>query len=1056
MKLPYLERGGEIAMAPPYVAEGVQFFGFVVPISRAVAQARLCDRFLNEPCGQPGRFVPAVAQSLFVFNSIDTLRAEGADADRGGSTEQEFAIWLLVKDTIEDRVLWFHPYMIVDIDTALASGREIYGFPKSLGWFDLSRGPEAPGHLTVETMLVDKFGPQAKRVRQPLVMVNQAPADLADLAALGADEGGFSSTQDLVRRTLAALEDDEPDLMTEATVGAQLLAGSVPMIFLKQIRDAVEPGVACFRSVQVVDARATKYHSARVFARRYHIDVRDADSHPIRADLGLPAGPITPLVAFWTSFDFHIGLCRELSIGPESTIVLPDQSGDEEGGASGPDPAPAPGPSPPPAVAKRRIAILGGGMASLTTAVELTSEPNWQERYEITVYQMGWRLGGKGASGRDEVGRIEEHGLHVWLGFYDNAFRVMKDVYRDVHARSDDSTPTPDERGLCDGMFASWDRAWRPSSRVGVHRQLPDGSFVPRIFTFPTNGDEPGGSEPPDLIHHLCALADWLVDEALTGRHGIYDREEPSEHGGLADFVSGLWDEFTDGVEILANKAGLDAVRAMARLLRQLCNNQFSETTARRILDLGGIFRGWILHQAARFADEPDTLEQLMLIDMGFAITTGLLSDCVIGGQRLSDLRIDFKDWLRSHEAGPRTVSLRTNPFLRGLYDFVFAFEDGEIDDLDRRATFEAGSALRTVLRMLLTYRGAIFWKMQAGMGDTVFTPLYRLLARRGVRFEFFHRVTNLGLSPDGRFVDRIEIERQAEIDPETNPNGYQPLVKIDGLDCWPNKPRTDQLLPGYAVAPESFWDNTSTGKRRLERGRKDRDGFDEVVLGIPVASLPHICPELIAANRAWQDMVKNVKTVRTMAAQIWYRPGITDRGEVKGGAAATGMDEPMDTWADMSELIDREGWLADKPDTLVYFCGPLAGGNEDPKDPKAPTEALALVDQAIAERLWPCFSRIMPGAFKNGLPDPALHRAFYRRANVNPTDRYVLSAAGSSAFRLRADASGFFNLVLAGDWTDNGFNAGCIEAAVISGIRAANAIAGRGIDTRVLGTSLF
>ena len=47
-------------------------------------------------------------------------------------------------------------------------------------------------------------------------------------------------------------------------------------------------------------------------------------------------------------------------------------------------------------MAKERIAILGGGAAALTTAFELTRDADWQERYEITVYQMGWRLGGKG------------------------------------------------------------------------------------------------------------------------------------------------------------------------------------------------------------------------------------------------------------------------------------------------------------------------------------------------------------------------------------------------------------------------------------------------------------------------------------------------------------------------------------------------------------------------------------------------------------------------------------------------------------------------------------
>ena len=50
-------------------------------------------------------------------------------------------------------------------------------------------------------------------------------------------------------------------------------------------------------------------------------------------------------------------------------------------------------------------------------------------------------------------------------------------------------------------------------------------------------------------------------------------------------------------------------------------------------------------------------------------------------------------------------------------------------------------------------------------------------------------------------------------------------------------------------------------------------------------------------------------------------------------------------------------------------------------------------------------------------------------------------SVPGSDKYRLRSDESGYDNLVLAGDWTDCGINAGCIEAAVMSGLQAANAL---------------
>jgi hypothetical protein len=71
---------------------------------------------------------------------------------------------------------------------------------------------------------------------------------------------------------------------------------------------------------------------------------------------------------------------------------------------------------------------------------------------------------------------------------------------------------------------------------------------------------------------------------------------------------------------------------------------------------------------------------------------------------------------------------------------------------------------------------------------------------------------------------------------------------------------------------------------------------------------------------------------------------------------------------------------------------------------------------------------------------------------NIDPSDRYVQSVPGSDKYRLRSDESGYDNLVLAGDWTDSGLNAGCIEAAVMSGLQAANALLGRGRYYRIRG----
>jgi hypothetical protein len=61
--------------------------------------------------------------------------------------------------------------------------------------------------------------------------------------------------------------------------------------------------------------------------------------------------------------------------------------------------------------------------------------------------------------------------------------------------------------------------------------------------------------------------------------------------------------------------------------------------------------------------------------------------------------------------------------------------------------------------------------------------------------------------------------------------------------------------------------------------------------------------------------------------------------------------------------------------------------------------------------------------------------------ANVNPSDRYVLSLPGSIEYRVSPLDMSFDNLTIAGDWTATGLDTGCIESAVISGRLAAHAL---------------
>ena len=158
-----------------------------------------------------------------------------------------------------------------------------------------------------------------------------------------------------------------------------------------------------------------------------------------------------------------------------------------------------------------------------------------------------------------------------------------------------------------------------------------------------------------------------------------------------------------------------------------------------------------------------------------------------------------------------------------------------------------------------------------------------------------------------------------------------------------------------------------------------------------------------------------------------------------------TSFTEPLDTWADMSDLIPHEDWPDDGPVQLAYFCSPAHNVGVDPAPFKDQVRDWA--DRDLT-RMWPGAAK--GGKFdlsllwgpKNQSPEDRFQTQYFRQ-NFYGSERYVLSVPNSVQYRLPPDDSGFENLFLAGDWTRCGINAGCVEAATISGLVSARGLTG-------------
>jgi hypothetical protein len=284
--------------------------------------------------------------------------------------------------------------------------------------------------------------------------------------------------------------------------------------------------------------------------------------------------------------------------------------------------------------------------------------------------------------------------------------------------------------------------------------------------------------------------------------------------------------------------------------------------------------------------------------------------------------------------------------------------------------------------------------------------------------------------------------------------DGYEPLVDVGGLPCWPNEPIWNRLQGGENLreAGVDFEADLNPLGHEPIRLRLGAD-FDQAVLAIPVGALAPICGELIERDERFRRGIESAATVRTQAFQLWLGSSSEEVGWPHGGDSVTGCYvEPLDTYCDMTHLIPRESWDHEPAVRSVgYFCGVLddrAGESAADARQRVRANAVEFLHRD-AEVLWPT-ARAPAGGFDwEVLADPAGAAgegrldSQYWRANVAPWDRYVLTPAGSVNQRLRSDDSGFDNLVLAGDWTKNGIDGGCVEAAVTSGMQAARKVTG-------------
>ncbi len=322
----YVERGGEQTYAAPFRQTGTRLRAWPLPADPAALQ-RLVDRYLVAPTGGALSYRPMLSSVLLAHAPIAATRSLTApDAGYGWASETDLAFWVLVGRgrSVDgrwelDQLLWFLPYVWVDVPQTMATGREVYGYPKEVAVMETAASTGDPSLVVrASTTVLPTHTAGTELVTRPVLEIRLpgAAEDPGLFTRVRRDVEAFAAAgHALAHLGVEAIR--HPDLDADVL---QLLLGDlarleVPMVFLKQFRDVVDPTAACYQAILESPARVEGLPIGWPLLEPASITLWDYASHPIAGELGLgtPLDGVlrcTAPVGVEVHFDFLVELAE--------------------------------------------------------------------------------------------------------------------------------------------------------------------------------------------------------------------------------------------------------------------------------------------------------------------------------------------------------------------------------------------------------------------------------------------------------------------------------------------------------------------------------------------------------------------------------------------------------------------------------------------------------------------------------------------------------------------------------------------------------------------------
>jgi hypothetical protein len=273
--------GGEQNRKPPGLFDRTSFYYFPLRADPGALSAYVSRIFQTD--GGPTYTAP-LPWVLLAFTHVEHLHSD--DPDKGSIRYKDIALWIPVRRQDNGALLLFPGYMFVDNASTMATGREMFGFPKQMGQFEM---PIGGPFGAFSASCVGRKNPADVEALSRIfrIVPNQQPPDEAT-GILGkvvhAATGLLQSIEHLFAGALeAVIAQVLGDLPKELF---HLMPGSLAL-GLQQCRDPEKGDLASHLAIVETEIRIEKLHDFKGVRNPGRFELETLASHPIAQDLGI-------------------------------------------------------------------------------------------------------------------------------------------------------------------------------------------------------------------------------------------------------------------------------------------------------------------------------------------------------------------------------------------------------------------------------------------------------------------------------------------------------------------------------------------------------------------------------------------------------------------------------------------------------------------------------------------------------------------------------------------------------------------------------------------------